>query len=383
MKKALFPLLIFSAIILIGFQNCGKNFATIDGTLNTSSSNGPFPTVAPVSLISGRYASGSLNVGAPTLAQTFLFASWDPLIASKMVPNPGLVEYEVNMPLWTDGAIKRRWMALPDRTTMTMTAGSSFWNFPNGSVFVKQFDLKMADGTVKRIETRVGIMQSNVWVGYLYKWRADGTDADLVQADSTASFNIIDPNTVAQPITLTWNHSVTNCAKCHSQAAGYILGVNALQLNSNFTYKTGLQNQLKVFSDAGLFNSSISNPASMAAYPTLTDPTATLQNRARAYLAVNCASCHQPSGFATPLINIDFRFSTATAMGNLLGVAPALALGLGAGEARINSGSKALSDVFIRMNSLVNGTRMPLVGSSIVHQQAADLIGQWIDSGPQ
>ncbi len=382
-KKMILGLVAITSFILVSFQNCGTGFTTLtDIASNSSNAVNPTP-VSSSQIITGKYSPGTFNLGAATLAQTMLFASWDPLVAGTMVPNPMLVNYEVNMPLWTDGAIKNRWMAIPAQSSINNIGGAPTWTFPNGSVFVKQFNLTMSDGSIKRIETRVATLQNNIWVGYLYKWKDDGSDALLVTADMTDTYLAQDPNTPAQSVSVNWNHSVTNCAKCHSQAAGYVLGVNPLQLNKSFNYKVGARNQIKTFSDAGLLSVSVSDPSILPAYPGLADTTISVQNRARAYLSVNCSVCHQPGGFATPFISIDFRSTTSLAMTNLIGVAPTISLALGAGEARINSGNKALSDVFARMSSLTNGTRMPLVGSSVLHQEAINLIGQWIDSGPQ
>ena len=88
-----------------------------------------------------------------------------------LAPTPGLHAYTVNSPLWSDGAVKKRWFAVPnDGTHNTAAEQISFsatgeWKFPSGSVFVKQFDLPLNDtnpAIIQRIETRLLVVDSRV-----------------------------------------------------------------------------------------------------------------------------------------------------------------------------------------------------------------------------
>ena len=53
-------------------------------------------------------------------------------------PADGLIPYTVNSPLWSDGAVKSRWMALPTNTNIGF-ARDGEWTFPAGTVFVEKF----------------------------------------------------------------------------------------------------------------------------------------------------------------------------------------------------------------------------------------------------
>jgi len=103
------------------------------------------------------------------LSETGLFIS-----TKKNKPHPGLIPYSVNSPLWSDGAAKERFIALPGGEKIDYTS-SNGWNFPNGSVLVKTFSL--GD---KKIETRLIAKQSNDWHGYTYIWDEAQTDATLI-----------------------------------------------------------------------------------------------------------------------------------------------------------------------------------------------------------
>ena len=48
---------------------------------------------------------------------------------AQLTPDPALVPYSVNTPLWSDGAVKTRWMALPAGTTIHF-APNGEWTFP-------------------------------------------------------------------------------------------------------------------------------------------------------------------------------------------------------------------------------------------------------------
>ena len=134
-----------------------------------------------------------LQRGGPTnqplprlLSQTGAFTNLATLGAM-----PGLIPYDVASPLWSDGAHKTRWMGVPTGTFINYSPTGE-WTFPNGNVFVKHFELPVNDtnpAVRKRLETRLLVRDTNGTVyGATYKWRADGTDADLI--DSAVTENI-------------------------------------------------------------------------------------------------------------------------------------------------------------------------------------------------
>ena len=59
---------------------------------------------------------------------------------TNLTPTPGVIEYEVNAPLWSDGAAKRRWIALPGTSTIAFDPTEA-WSFPAGTVLVKHFEI--------------------------------------------------------------------------------------------------------------------------------------------------------------------------------------------------------------------------------------------------
>ena len=148
----------------------------------------------------------------PLLSQTGAFSN-----LASLTPAQGVVPYGVNAPLWSDGAAKQRWMALPnDGTHNSSSEKISFkpegsWKFPIGTVFIKHFELPVDDtnpSILRRLETRF-IVIPNVGepYGVTYKWRADGSDADLLAEGAS---EVIDIATAGGTRQQTWGYPSRN-----------------------------------------------------------------------------------------------------------------------------------------------------------------------------
>lgn len=233
------------------------------------------------------------------LSETKLFAN-----TAKLVPGPGLIPYDVNSPLWSDGALKTRWLAIPSGKKIGFQATGE-WTFPTGSVFVKNFDLpKVApDGKTKtsvRVETRVLVRDTAGFVyGASYRWRPDGTDADLVEVGQSANV-VVAPGAKGKPdVTQSWFFpGRQDCLTCHTRVSGGVLGVNTRQLNRTFRYaESGVtDNQLRALAHAGFFDRAPGDLAKLSHLAPPDDLDAPIEDRARGYLDANCSHCHRPSG---------------------------------------------------------------------------------------
>jgi uncharacterized repeat protein (TIGR03806 family) len=278
-------------------------------------------------------------------------------------PAGGLIPFAPNAPFWSDGAEKDRWIAIPDGTTITVQ-GSGDWDFPNGTVLMKNF----RTGT-RLIETRLFMRHPDgEWAGYSYEWNDAQTDATRVVGGKEAP----------KGLTNDWIFpSESECLICHTAAAGRSLGIETAQLNSNFTYPaTGRSaNQLLTHSGIGTITPAISqDPATL---PALLDPfgSGQLTDRARAYLHTNCSQCHRPNG-GTP-VNLDFRFTTPLSQTNACDATPIDALGIP--NARVIApGEAGRSTVPARMNRR-DGEAMPPLGSNTVDDAGVTLITNWIN----
>jgi uncharacterized repeat protein (TIGR03806 family) len=292
------------------------------------------------------------------LSQTGCFDAANPT-----QPAAALIPYAPNAPFWSDGASKARWMAVPDGKTITVNGTTGDWDFPSGTVLVKNFALS---GNL--IETRLFMRHSdtNNWGGYTYRWNSAHTDATLVQGGLVATIGGQD-----------WVYpSEAQCLQCHTAAAGGSLGLETRQLNSTFTYpSTGRSaNQVDTLEAIGMFTAA---PPRLAVIPDPADTAQALSDRARAYLHTNCSQCHRLNG-GTP-VNLDLQYSTAIGSTNTCNANPASGdLGI-SGAKVIAPGDATHSVLYLRM-SRRDANQMPPVASHRVDTDGAALLQQWINA---
>ena len=263
----------------------------------------------------------------PMLSQTGAFSS-----TVTRTPHPGLVPYELNSPLWTDGAIKSRFIALPFNGTAG-SAGSSqigfsttgSWTFPNGTVIVKNFDMVVderagAVNPLRRLETRLLVRNADGTLrGATYKWNAAETDAVRVDVPTVEIITVTQANGSTRTPSYLYP-GPDQCLRCHNTNAGMILGIKTAQLNGDlhYTQTNRTDNQLHTFSSLGMLNTPLPDTATYPQYAKMaavTDTTATLENRVRSYLASNCGHCHRPGGEGP---SYDARYDTPILQQNIV-----------------------------------------------------------------
>jgi uncharacterized repeat protein (TIGR03806 family) len=281
-------------------------------------------------------------------------------------PLPGLIPYQVNAALWSDGAAKERWLALPDGATIEIQPDGDL-ELPPGAVTIKTFVLGG-----QRVETRFFVrLLSGEWAGYTYEWNEAADDATVLYEGSRE-----------RPVGDRKHYYPTRpeCLKCHEKGAGYSLGLELAQLNREITYPGGRQaNQLTTWEHIGLFDAALPAAAEqLPALPAPEDSRASLDARARAYLHVNCANCHRPGSDGSGTIDLRFSIPLAETMAcDAEAVRGTLAAGP---DARIiTPGVPEKSILVVRMLDLGRG-RMPEVASLIVDDQGTSLISDWVRS---
>ena len=322
----------------------------------------------------------------PLLSQTGVLRD-----AAKRTTAEGLIPYEPISQLWSDGAVKSRFMAIPYTGGLNTPgqqvtfATTGEWAFPSGTVFVKNFDM-VTDETntnapLRRLETRLLVRNPSGSVyGVTYKWRPDNSDADLLTTSLHEDILITNSFGVR---TQNWYYpSPADCLTCHTPAANYVLGVKTRQLNSLLTYASSgkTDNQLRTLNHLGVFNPAIdeSTIPSLAHLVSITDTNATLENRVRSYLDANCANCHRPNGVRA---NFDARYDTALADQNIVN---GIVLGsLGVDNAHVVTPDDIWRSVlYQRANSLDALIKMPPLARNTIDTNAIGIIGQWINSLP-
>ncbi len=305
------------------------------------------------------------------LSQTGLFDDTETL-----TPAAGMLEYTVNTPLWSDRAAKTRWLALPAGTTIGFSATGE-WTYPVGTAFVKHFELEVAPGVFRRLETRVFLHQQSGWVGFSYRWNADETDAVLLPGALDEDFDLSLPGL---PASQTWGYpGPADCLGCHSDAGGRVLGGRTRQLNADFDYTAyggSVQNQLEAWACGGLLDTPIADASVYGAYTPVEQSGEPLDDRVRSYFATNCEFCHQPGGTAPG--GIDFRFDTALGQMNLVSV-PATQGDFGLpNPLRVDPGDHMSSILWHRMSSTDPSLRMA-AGTRLEDTVATSAVAAWID----
>jgi len=287
------------------------------------------------------------------LSETGCFDAVDP-----SQPSASMVPFEVSVPLWSDAAVKSRFAAIPDGTTISVDEEGDF-EYPVGTVLAKHFELGG-----RLIETRLLILHdSGKWAGYSYEWRADGSDADLLDNGKTVDIYGQD-----------WLYpDRSDCGSCHTPAGGYALGPETGQLNYAWPYEGGLPaNQLETWIHIGWVERPVDPTWIDFAYPAMDDLSASFEDRARGYLHSNCSHCHQEDGLL--IGSLDMRYSVEDQ--GMCGVEPTY--DLGPDVEIFKPGDPENSAIYIRTETLDPAYRMPPLATFMVHAEGVGLIEDWI-----
>ena len=96
-------------------------------------------------------------------------------------PADGVVLYDLNTPLFTDYAAKRRYVRLPAGTQIQYRE-QGVLEFPVGTVIAKTFsyphDMTDASKGERVLETRIELRQEG-WYGVSYIWNDEQTEATV------------------------------------------------------------------------------------------------------------------------------------------------------------------------------------------------------------
>jgi uncharacterized repeat protein (TIGR03806 family) len=321
--------------------------------------------------------------------------------------NEGVVPYDLNTPLFSDYARKLRTVWMPKGKSASYAAQNAF-AFPVGTILSKTFyyplpgdgkwdgksvartgagpqlqDESLDLSKVRLIETRLLVRRQSGWVALPYVWNEAQTEATLRRAGEMVSLDLVDADGNREAA----NYQVPDqnqCASCHATdnktRALHPIGPKARYLNRDFAYAAGSENQLAHLSRVGYL---VGAPAPQQA-PRSADwqdaAHATLEDRARAYLDVNCGHCHSPTG---PAITSGMWLDASVTDRLKLGFCKQpVAAGKGTGNRLydIAPGHADGSVLMFRMDSDDPSVMMPELGRSVVHREGVELIRQWIDA---
>ncbi len=298
-------------------------------------------------------------------------------------PAPGVIPYDLNTPLFSDYAEKSRFVKLPPGSSARYHEDDVF-SFPVGTVLAKTFaypiDARDPSRGRRLLETRVLVHQADGWVGLPYVWDEAQEEATLEVAGRFVDVAWVHTDGHGRAN----NYIVPNmnqCKGCHKVGESVVpLGPRARQLNKEFLYEQGTENQLTHWSRAGV----LSGAKRAVEAPRLAvwdDPTSgTLEARARAWLEINCAHCHSPEGPARNS-GLDLLSTQKTPAAYGVFKAP-VAAGLGSGGRAFDivPGRPDESILTYRIASTHPGVMMPELGKRLVHEEGVALVREWVAS---
>ena len=331
----------------------------------------------------------------------------------------GVQSYTLNSALFSDHAGKLRTLWMPSGQSATYSPTDTF-DFPVGTVISKTFYYPLdAEGHVLRgdnpgastaamtsldldqvrlVETRLLVLREGGWVALPYVWNEDQQDARLVRTGYSEAFTLAEPDGRRRKVDYLVPN-VNQCAGCHAvnntTRKLQPIGPTARQLNRDLVYQGGsrkgnphegdvtksTRNQLKHLAEAGYLKGlpAVDDIPRAAAWHDTREP---LEARARAYLDINCAHCHNPVG---PADTSGLHLHASATSGPNLGICkPPIAAGPGSGGHRfgILPGMPDASILTYRMASRQADVMMPELGRSLVHEEGVALIGDWIAGLP-
>lgn len=295
-------------------------------------------------------------------------------------PADGVVPYRLNTPLFSDAALKSRFVFVPQGKQASYDADEAFV-FPVGTALVKTFafpaDYRAPDKDLRIIETRLLLHREDGWHALAYVWNDTQTEATLKIAGARVDISTID----AEGAKLSFTYAVPNrnqCKGCHDLGGAIApIGPKARNLNGSFPYHDGAANQLDRWTALGILAGAPA-AAEAPAVPDFLDAGAPLEARARAWLDVNCAHCHRAEG---PASNSGLFLTWGEKEPVRYGVMKRpVAAGKGSGGRQfdIAPGDPDGSILLYRVDSVEPGVMMPELGRHLPDPAAVALLREWI-----
>jgi hypothetical protein len=305
------------------------------------------------------------------LRDTGLYSDWD----AKVV-DPAHLPFSPQYPLWSDGAVKHRWLNLPAGTWIDASSADA-WEFPVGTRVWKEFRFS------RRAETRLIERGPEGWRFAAYVWNEDESDALLAPERGVSRSVEIRPGV---------HHAIpsrSDCRACHEASPVRVLGFGALQLSSE-------RDPLAVHAEpmppgavdlSGLVARGLVRnlPPHLVSRPPRIQARSPVARAALGYLHANCGSCHVRTGNMASL-----AFELNYPLDEAFGVEPPALLTTFArpskfrvtgdpepGE-RLCPTEPGKSVLLTRMASRHPVLQMPPLGTRLVDEEAVRLVRQWI-----
>jgi len=358
-----------------------------------------YPALIAALLLAGCVPGRSEVIMHPAEAPPDRLSAWNLLQADgqQLRLNDAVIPYDLNVPLFSDYALKLRTAWMPAGTAARYTKEGSL-DFPVGTILSKTFHYRRGDQGFQKldaeavlepdgsldleahhvVETRLLVRYDDGWKALPYVWNEEQTDAVLAIAGDQFQFHFGDQ---------AFDYVVPDmnqCAACHASnhttKAIQPLGPKVHQLNRAFDYGDGEANQLEYWAASGRLSGHADDVRAGPRWSNREDEP--VEELARAYLDINCGHCHNPDG---PADTSGLDLSLVAAADRRFGICkPPVAVGRGSGDRPydIVPGRPDESILLYRMEDDDPAIMMPELGRAIAHQEGVALIRAWIESLP-
>ncbi len=273
--------------------------------------------------------------------------------------NDNVYEYSLSTPVFADYAYKLRVVTVPEGKQITYSDGGLL-GYPNNTIMAQTFyylnDERDPSLGKKIIETRVLIKKEGEWLARNYFWNNEQTDALLDDDVHGLLVDWIDATGANKSV----NYLVppnNMCVLCHTKD-GIIIPIGPKARALNFNHEG--QNLLQFLKN----NELLAGAPDVSQIPTLpdwADETFSIEQRARGYLDMNCAHCHQTGGSYNASFGDNFNFTYETSFE----------------DSNIFAERTQIRD---RMGTQISGYFMPLIGTSLKHDEGIELINDYLDT---
>lgn len=352
---------LYTALVLAAFSACKKDDAPDP------------PTSDPISASEVVFEMDEVPYN--TLSEYNFFSGE----LSELSPVAGVLPYELITPLFTDYAKKKRFIWMPEGTSGQYDGDSEVFDFNDGAVLIKHFyyDNVLPDNSTRIIETRLLYKKDGAWNFAEYVWNEEQTEATFDLSGSFTDVEWTDDDGVLRSVNYRLP-SEAECLTCHKRSASAApLGPRPENLDKAFDYIGEVKNQIDKWTEMGYLSGDI--PATINSVVAWDDPTELLSDRVRAYVAVNCSSCHRDDSHCD-YRSMRFAYNESTEPENM-GICVEPDENIGSAFTHIITPGRADRSVIAhRMQSTDESVRMPLLGRSMVHEEAVALITEYINS---
>ena len=294
-------------------------------------------------------------------------------------PVQGVLPYELITPLFTDYAHKHRFIWMPASVTGQYVSDGAVLDLPDGTILIKTFyyDHVQPGDVVRNIETRLMYRWGGAWYFADYVWNADQTEAVLDMNGSFTNVEWVDGNGNLRTVDYRIP-AAAECFTCHKlNNLANPIGPKPRNLNMDLTYDTGTRNQLEEWVDRGYLQAG--HPAVTNTVVRWDDVTADLNDRVRAYVDINCAHCHADGQYCDyrPMRFAWEETLDPTDLGVCVPPDDPIAQGV---DYIVSRGNVPRSMMHYRINNTDISERMPLLGRTMIHEEAVDMVADWIQS---